>query len=319
MLAGSSRDPMETAGLDPKFQDEHVLESQYMSAWRMLFWDMRYLLDIAWWPRMETRTVYLPRDFVEGMRADAMKSLEEAARQNPDGATSHPPYVSDGDVVSAWLACMAAKELPPRSTRSAVIMTPINIRDRVPSIFPAKKGEGVYVLNAAPILSTIVKGQDMLSGNDHIGKVAQALRRALMTQTSERQIHALNRLERLSIAENGLPALFGDPSNFLIILTNTTKARFVENVDSGPAVIKAHVDHDTTKTPEPLNRSSFQSMRPGQMVYYHVQRLAEEKIFARNTFFLFETPAGEYWINGSLPPAIWGKMEECFRALRSKL
>ncbi|KAI0399005.1 hypothetical protein F4802DRAFT_611210 [Xylaria palmicola] len=137
--------------------------------------------------------------------------MQESARQNPSSASSPPPYVSDGDVVSAWLACMAAEELSPRSKRNVVIMTPIDMRVTAYRLFPLRTMHGWY-----------------------IGKTAQALRRTLMTQTSERQIHALNRLERVSLAENGLPALFGDTSSFLVITTNTTKAQCI---NWGPMIV----------------------------------------------------------------------------------
>ncbi|KAM4056683.1 transcriptional regulator sdnM [Hirsutella rhossiliensis] len=310
MMTACTEDPMATAGLDPNFQEKHILEKHHMKGWRILVWGLRYLLDIVWWPRMETRTVYLPREACEKMRTDAMASLQAAARHGPGMPT---PFISDGDAIAAWISCMAAKELSASSTRSVVILTPVDVRSRMPSLFPVKQTEGVYILNAAPIVSTIINAQDMLSGDDAIAKTAQCLRRSLRVQTSEGQLHALNRHERISIAENGLPAFFGDMSSFVVILSNMTKAQFVEKLDFGPAVI--HKGTGSSRLKERWAGSSDQISLPGRMVYYHMQGLGDENIFMRNNFFLFGMPGGDYWINGSLPPAIWRKVRDSFSSI----
>ncbi|KAL0941314.1 uncharacterized protein CTRU02_204077 [Colletotrichum truncatum] len=319
MLAASTEDPMTAASMDPRFQEKHVLESQHMTGMRMLFWGLRYVLDIIWWPKMETRTVYLPRKAVKQMRADAMASLQAAADQEgkPSGAPS--PFISDGDVVAAWLSCMAAQELSPSSTRTVVVMTPIDARSRMPSVFPVSPEEGAYIMNASPILSAILNAQDMVSAEDGVGKTAMAIRNTLKTQTSEGQILALNRLERLSIAENGLPAFFGDTSSFIIIVTNLTKAEFFEKLDFRPAVIREGRAGRSGQPEQHWVDSSGEPAAPGKMVYYHVQGLAGENVFDRNTFFLFGTRAGDYWINGSLPPKIWSKIEESFADMGPRL
>ncbi|KAK7993289.1 Ribokinase-like protein [Apiospora arundinis] len=320
MLAASNEDPMRTAGLNPQFQEPHVLERQHMTGVRMLFWCLRYLLDIAWWPKMETRTVFLPRKAVKQMRADAMASLQASADRGSNPSDAPPPFVSDGDVVAAWLSCMASKQLSSSSSRSVVIMTPIDARSRMPSVFPARPDEGVYILNASPILSVIVNAQDMAaSGKDGIAKTGRAIRTTLQTQTSEGQIHALNRFERISIAENGLPAFFGDTSSFIIIMTNLTKAEFFEKLDFGPAVIHSGATNSGGRDKKPWLDSLGEPAVPGRMVYYHVQGLAGENVFDRNTFFLFGTRAGDYWINGSLPPQIWRKLEESFADMKPRL
>ncbi|EQL00679.1 BCL5p [Ophiocordyceps sinensis CO18] len=299
-----TEDPMATAGLDPRFQERHLLEKQHMKGWRILVWGLRYLLDIAWWPRMETRTIYLPRAACERMRADAMASLARRSRE------TSASFVSDGDVIAAWISCMAAKELSASSKRSVVITTPVDVRSRMPSLFN-KETEGVHVLNAAPIVSTVINAQDMLSGDDATARTAQSLRRSLLMQTSEGQLHALNRHERTSLAENGLPALFGDMSSFVVILSNMTKARFVEALDFGPAV-RAGSSRLRGRWSEPLDHASA----PGRLVYYHMQGLGDENVFMRNNFFVFGMPGGDYWINGSLPPAIWDEVRGSLSSMK---
>ncbi|KAK2051371.1 hypothetical protein LY76DRAFT_675569 [Colletotrichum caudatum] len=170
---------------------------------------------------------------------------------------------------------------------------------RMPSVFPSRTDGGVYLLNAAPLLSCIVPAREMRSKTHGLGVTARAIRETLTTQTSEAQIHGLNRLERFSIAENGLPAFVGDTGSFLIITTNMTRARFIEKLDFAPAVV-----------PEPL-------AAPGTMVYYQMQGLGDDSVSTRNNFFIFGKPAGDYWINGSLPPAIWSKIEDAFALLRN--
>lgn len=305
MLTGGTEDPMKSAGLNPDFQERHIHESKHMTGWKILVWGFFYLLDILWWPRMKKQVVYIPDRAIQAMKNRVMSSLKNDKHdQDGPGVTIH--HVSSSDIVAAFISNLTAQQLPASSTRSAVILSPIDIRDRMPSVFP--KANGVYVTNAAPIISTILPARVMRRARDGIIDTAKALRRSLKLQTSEGQINALNRLERVSMAENGLPAFFGDPRSLVIIISDMTKARFYEKVDFGPAVL---LHRGTEKLERRGGHNSSSTMATsGQLAYFHMQELGGENIFSRNNFLVFGTPSGGYWITGSLPTAIWAKMDE---------
>ncbi|OAA40714.1 Chloramphenicol acetyltransferase-like domain protein [Metarhizium rileyi] len=307
MLTGGTEDPMKSAGLDPNFQERHIHESKHMTGWKILLWGLFYLLDILWWPRMEKQLVYLPGKVVHAMKDRVNSSLADEKLDRDDSIQN----VSSSDVVAAFISNLTVHQLPASSSRSAVILSPIDMRSRMPSIFP--KVNGVYITNAAPIISTIVPAQVIRSPRSGMIETAKALRRSLKLQTSEDQIHALNRLERASMVENGLPAFFGDARSLVIIISDMTKAQLYNKVDFGPAVLH-HREIDPSKGRE-RRISAENKSAAGQVAYFHMQELGGENILSRNNFLVFGTPSGGYWITGSLPAAIWAKMQEVIASL----
>lgn len=307
MLTGGTEDPMKSAGLDPNFQERHIHESKHMTGWKILLWGLFHLLDILWWPRMKKQLVYLPGQVVQAMKDRVNSSLadEELGR---DDSIQH---VSSSDVVAAFISHLTVHQLPPSSSRSAVILSPVDIRGRMPSVF--SKANGVYVTNAAPIVSTIVPAKVMRSPRSGMIDTAKALRRSLKLQTSEGQIHALNHVERVSMAENGLPAFFGDARSLIIIISDMTRAQFYNKVDFGPAVLHHRGTHLSKGCERQV--SGEKNGGAGQVAYFHMQELGGENIFSRNNFLVFGTPSGGYWISGSLPAAIWAKMNEVIVSL----
>lgn len=126
-------------------------------------------------------------------------------------------------------------------------------------------------------------------------------------QTSEEQLLAFRRHERLSFATNGLLPLLGDVNSFLISISNLTNGRFAERVDFGPAVM-----HEGTHSSRLKDRwaasSDPESSVPGRLVYLHPHVLGNRNpILQRRFFFIFGMPGGDYWIFGNFSRAVWRK------------
>ncbi|KAK1764025.1 hypothetical protein QBC33DRAFT_458388, partial [Phialemonium atrogriseum] len=255
------------------------------------------VLDMFWWRRMETRTVFLPRRTVRDLRVEAMASLaadaDAAARDGPT------PFVSEGDVLTAWMISMAASVLPLSSSRTVGISSAFGFRGRLTSMFLAREGEGANVQNAVLPFFTNPPASDLIARDNALEFAARPIRRNIETQATEAQIRAFARLARVSLVETELLPFFGDTSFFLVNCSDWTKVRFFEVLDFGPAVLSRRSANSNAA----LSHSWYNP------VYYHVQGVSPNDMLARNSFFLVGTPNGDYWITGCFPPEVWRKVE----------
>ncbi|KAJ6109926.1 hypothetical protein N7486_002161 [Penicillium sp. IBT 16267x] len=315
-MLSSGDDPVTDLSKDPLFLETHILENQQVKGWRFLLWGLRFVLDLFWWRKMETRTVFLPRRVVSQLRSDALASLAEKSEKDVT-TESQLPFISDGDVVTAWMSLMAASALLPlKSPRTVGISNAFDIRSRVPSIFPIKEKQGSYIQNAVFPCWANIMAHELIGKKDALGVAALNIRRSIETQTTEDQIHALARLTRVSLEKTGLPPMFGDTSSFLITASNWSKARLFEMVDFGPAVQLAQSalkDQASTlaKNSENVRRKTGSASRAAKCnpMYYHVDNVSPNNMLARNAFFFAGTPNGDYWINGCFPIAVWKAIE----------
>lgn len=77
---------MAPVGTDPAFAERHALKEQLLTGLWLFLWGVRFVLDMFWWRRMETRTVFLPRRTVRGLRVEAMSSLGAGAEADAANA-----------------------------------------------------------------------------------------------------------------------------------------------------------------------------------------------------------------------------------------
>ena len=109
-----------------------------------------FVVDPGLYVHMEERMVFVPGRAIQTLKKDAMSSLEKepgTAAIVRDRKTGHP-FLSSGDVVTAWFVTMAASVLDPSSRRSVAIFQPFDIRDRFPHVFPGQSSTSFYVQNA---------------------------------------------------------------------------------------------------------------------------------------------------------------------------
>jgi hypothetical protein len=314
-MLSSGDDPMAPAGKDPLFLDTHILEEQQVKGWWLLLWGLRFLFDLLWWPKMETRTVFLPRKVVNQLRSNILASLAEKAEK--DAATEvteeQAPFVSEGDVVTAWISLIVASALlSSESSRTVGISNAFDIRPRLPSIFPAKEKQGSYVQNAVFPCWTNIPACDLIGKTEALGAAALKIRHSINTQTTEPQIHALARLTRISLEQTHLPPMLGDTSSFLITASNWSKARLFEVVDFGPAKHQGSILTMKKKVIRGNTRSGCQPVKSNP-IYYYVDNVSPNNMLAGNAFFFAGTPNGDYWVNGCFPIAVWKAMEGVLR------
>lgn len=304
-MLSSCEDPMAKVGVDPSFISRHALEEQRLTGLWLFLWGIRFIIDMLWLGKMETRTIFLPRRTVRSLHREATGCLAARYEADTTSTDKRMPFLSEGDVLAAWMTCKASSVLPQSSTRTVGVYSAFDLRGRLVSTFPMKKGQGAYVQNAVFPFTTNIQARDVIARPDALGFVAHAIRRSLTTLTTEPQIHAFARLARASLEETQLPPLFGDTSSFLITCSNWTKTGIFESFDLGPAVLPQ----------ASTSACRAASTLKGRPVYYHVQGVSPNNMLARNTVFLIGMPNGDYWLNACFSPKVWREIEADFSML----
>ncbi|KAK5637453.1 hypothetical protein RRF57_013168 [Xylaria bambusicola] len=289
-LLGVYDDPLKNFGLRP--QQPFMYAHQRVTGWRRAIFVMRYIFEMAWYPKEEARIVCLPAAHMRKIRADAMADLE--LQHKGDGKK---PFVSDGDLVSGWITRLLIRQLdPPNSTRTIQIMNAFGLRSTLANdLLPSNSA---YVANAITGVFALVTAKDLHT--KPLSFVASEIRRSIAEQGEREQLEARRAIDRDSIKKTGQASLFGDAWMRLVIISNWTKGRFFEN-DFSAAVVKPGIPEDS-----PERRSKV-----GRPSYIQTCGYSDNTFPLRNAFpVIGKDQAGNYWLSGYLRKGIWHKIEE---------
>ena len=171
-------------------------------------------------PESRWRTISLSPDALTSIVSEARNTVPVAT----DGSKS---FVSEDDIVTAWLARTIAGMLP--EGRPINAMRIYNMRNRVPVFDPGT----VYIQNAFQMVWTLFPSAGE-TANAPLGDVAAQLRAALAEQTSEAQAIA-------SMAERdaGVTPLYGSPAGVFFTFNNWAQIKLYQIIDLSPAVIES--------------------------------------------------------------------------------
>ncbi|KAI1328002.1 hypothetical protein F5Y16DRAFT_370358 [Xylariaceae sp. FL0255] len=285
-LFGVYDDPLKDWGAAP--QQPYINAHQAVTGLSKFVFILRFLCEFIWYPKEETRVVCLPAAHVQKLRADAMADL---AAQHKDGDSK--PFLSDGDVVTGWIARMVVNQLePPTSTRPIHIMNAFGLRSALANdMIPAGSA---YVANAVYGVYALVSATDILT--KPLSFVASEIRRSILEQGVRTQLDARRATDRAA----GDTVLYGDARMTMVIISNWTKGRFFEN-DFSAAVVKS-------ATKENSLRPSYKVGRP---TYIQTAGYSDGTIPLRNAFpVIGKDNAGNYWMSGALRKGLWARIGE---------
>lgn len=282
-LLGAHDDAMEAAAKS-SIEEEYILKQRLLKGWGMLTFGARFAWDILWNRVVETRTVFLPASAMAALRRQAQDDLAANDR-------GEKPFISEGDVLTAWGINAVASSLP--QPRPITALHALNARFRLSSLINAP---GVYVQNMAVAAFTFLS-TDVARGP--LGPIALANRQHLMAQATEPQVLAALRDLRAQ-SKNGKvdPAtmLYSDTNAVLMPFTNWERAKFWEIADFGPAVVRGE--------------------GRGRLVSHYAGSMGVGSPTERNILVIFgKDLSGNYWMMGSLLPGTWLKIEESLRGL----
>ncbi|OBT41297.1 hypothetical protein VE00_08452 [Pseudogymnoascus sp. WSF 3629] len=255
--------------------NQEVYRPTRLQGFGMFKFGMRFVADLLWNRVVETRTIFLPKAAVAKLQLQAQEDLSGE-------------FVSEGDVLAAWMTRAVASSMPPRPITA---LHPLNLRFRLPSLIQAP---GVFVQNMAVSAFSLFT-PELLRGP--LGPIALENRRHLMEQATEPQLLALLRDMRQNYTPGGdTTVLCGESNALLMPFTNWTRADMYRVADFSAAVVRAG--------------EGERNNPPGTMVYQHANSMRSSPTM-RNVVVIHGKDHGDnYWLTALLLPAAWAKIEE---------
>lgn len=264
-------------------KEEYALKQKQLKGWAMGMFGMRFAMDLLLNRTVETRTIFLPKKAMADLRLQAQNDLAV------DEKGGEKPFISEGDVLTAWTIRAIASSLP--KPRPVTALHALNARFRLPSVV---KAPGVYVQNMVIAAFTFVS-PEVATGP--LGPIALENRDHLMEQATESQVVAGLRETRNGAMTNSA-LLCGEPDAVLIPFTNWTKADFFRIADFSPAVLKAGEKEQSRNNP------------PGTIKIHYASSMRPSPTMRNIILVLGKDHGDNYWLNGTLLPAAWAKIEE---------
>ena len=277
------------AAADASVEKEEALkvEEKQLAGMGMLSFGARFAWDLLWNRVVESRTIYLPKAAMGELRSQAQADLSAG-----DVGGAEPSFVSEGDILTAWVTRAVASSLP--QPRPVTVLQVLNARFRVSSLASAS---GVYIQNMA-LAAFAMLSPEVASGP--LGPIAMENRRCLTEQSTEGQVLAFLRKLRRSPKSGSDPAMVvcSEPDALLMPFTNWTRADFFKTADFSPAVIRVG---DTSKP---------RRNKPGNMIYHHASSMQESSTTRNVTVVLGKDHNDGYWLTGYLLPPAWVQIQE---------
>ncbi|KAF2470527.1 uncharacterized protein BDR25DRAFT_287514 [Lindgomyces ingoldianus] len=266
-------------------KEEFRLGQKQLMGWNMLMFGLRFAWDMLWNRVVETRTIFLPKTTVAELRRQAQGDLAT------QGGGEGEPFISEGDVLTAWAIRAVASSLP--QPRPVTALHALNARFRLSSLAQAS---GVYVQNMAVAAFTFLS-PEVATGP--LGPIALENRRHLIEQSTEAQVLAfLRELRRESKSSSDPAMVCGESGALLMPLTNWTRADFFKTADFSPALVRAGETGQSRSNP------------PGTMIFHHAQSMQQSPTVRNVVVVLGKDYSDNYWLTGTLLPPAWAKIEE---------
>lgn len=221
---GADSDPLATLGLRPTEKFMHA--DKQIGIRQMIILGLRYVCHMLRNPKSEEsgRTIFVPAAYIQHLRENARSELKVL------GTDSQVPFISEGDILTAWWAQQLARAQLKPSNRQVALYNVFGLRGRLDQdLLPPDRA---YVGNAFCPVPTFMTARDILI--KPLGSVAAAIRRAYMDLSAGDQVEALLGLSRKA-QDKGGAALFGDPWMHMIVCSNWTKADLF-NIDFSGAL-----------------------------------------------------------------------------------
>lgn len=294
------------------------LRDQRLGTFGMIKFGLRFAWTLLTGPKVEERTFCLsPRD-VAVLTAEANRDLDavgpssipptDPAAADRASTTAARPFISEGDVLTAFFLRVFARSLP--SPRPLMALHALNLRFRIPEFLAAP---GVYLQNMAIGAFLLLPAPATTAEPASAGSIALANRTSLAAQATEAQVLAYLRelIPPAAAKKNAMDAatlLCGPPDAVLVPFTNWTRAEFAQVIDFGGAV----VDSASLDGVEGGKRTR------GKLAYHHASSMVPNP-GARNVFVILgrENTGGCLWCMGVLAARTWEVLEGELNRIRA--
>ncbi|KAI0384055.1 hypothetical protein F5Y04DRAFT_234500 [Hypomontagnella monticulosa] len=286
-LLGFLQDPLELLGTNP--EEPYVLAHRRLAPIQALFFAIAYIWTTLFWSRgEETRMIFVPAAHVKALHQSALAYL--AAQTDPDEKVK--PFVSEGDVLSAWVTRLALLHLRD-SDRMVSIMNAFGLRSILAKdLLPPTHA---YVGNAVAAVWAYLSMRDLSARP--LGYTAAAVRQSIAEQGTRAQVEARSAIDQAA-ARRGKAAMYGDPGMVPVMVSNWSKARFFET-DFSAAVVEKERTGSGNRANK-VGRPSY--IQPNGIV---------NGMPTRNSFpIVGKDAAGNYWLAGTLRKGLWGRVQQ---------
>ena len=291
-LLGAQEDVLSTiVDASANAREPSCMSSKELKGMAKLAFGARFAWDLMTTPLPETRALCLPKKVMARLRQQVQDDLAGYS-----DASGKDIFVSDSDIISAWLIHAISTTLP--NPRPVTLSQGINARFRLPTLINA---QGVYAQNMLAVGFTLYS-PDVATGP--IGPIALATRQQLAEQATEAQV--ITSLEAQRAAGDPMAALCSDSKAIPIVTTNWAKGKFFQTTDFGPAVVSAG---DTTQT---------RCNPPGTPFFHHMFALSPPPVVMRHIICTVGKDHGDnYWLNLILPSLVWANIEKSLKELET--
>ena len=236
-LNGFDQDPLAPFG-DRAPNRPHILANRVLKGLSFILFVFLYVFELLWYKKSEAHVISLPNFDVQAMKQAALKELAA------EGYGKEDLFLSDGDVISAWVSGLAVKQIAsPTSTKSIVIGNAYGLREMLGKDLLPKNT--AYVANAVGMVYAIVPAFKYF--NNSVGQVALAVRRSIQEQGTRDEMEGFYTMMRAAMKKGG-QVVIGDWRSKLMVISNWTKAKLFET-DFSAAVVKEGIPLQRRNTP----------------------------------------------------------------------
>ncbi|KAM5350700.1 hypothetical protein ACJ41O_007205 [Fusarium nematophilum] len=285
---GYRDDPMADM-YNPKEQTapvDSVFAQTLLKGWRTPVWALRHLAE-TWWTGLEARIICIPKKAIDAIIQEARDHV--ALKGDAD------LFVSENDVIVAICNRFLATGLS--FNRSIVNLVVVDIRGRVKSVF---QDDAAYVQNVSSAAFFVCYTNETL--DLPIGELALRSRIAVAEQCAEKQLRSTVKQTYEAIIKTGNPPAMGkDVGSLFMVVSNWSKAGFLDKFDFGPAVLKP-------------SEGARPGAKPGHPVYFHSQSLGTGFFTMNMVNIMGRDLGGNFWLSGEFSAATWDAATKFFNS-----
>ncbi|KAK9424285.1 putative Acyltransferase [Seiridium unicorne] len=280
----NDKDPFRELGTNPT--EPYKLADRRLSMLDLACYGLRNLVNFCRTPA--NRVVCIPASFVAKLYRTALADMA--------GSVKSEPFLSEGDVITAWWTRIVTSQLDRKSHRTIAINNAYSLRKVLAAdLLPSGT---TYSSNAIGFIVALLPIHDVL--DRPLGHVALDIRAAIQDLGTRSQTEAFMSLWRT--ARGRLPPLFGDTGIYMLTFSNWNRARLFET-DFSAAVVAGPDNEHSTESRHTVGRPAYlQNTQSGLKLPNAIPITGKDN-------------HGNYWLSGYMNKELWGKVEKALAEL----
>ncbi|KAJ4151164.1 hypothetical protein LMH87_011879 [Akanthomyces muscarius] len=290
-------------------EEPWVLRDVYLVGFSFLLFVMRFLWGVLTERTIEGRVVFMPKHVLAKLRASALADIA-------DGPSATASWVSEGDVLFAWVSRVVSLGQG-RWPRPLNGINAVNLRGRLPeTTAPSGAGGAVYAGN---FVTSSFMPVSVAEARGPLGLVAAKYRAALTAQMTPQQALWTLRASRTAVdkGQDASVVCGAPPTGELFSMTNWLKADIAGSAEFAPAVLLPAGREDGQGGGGNVSKQQKKHV-PGRIVYVHAQLHAQSATIRNTLGVVGKDQDGNVWMQGFFPPRTWDVVRKELDELNEK-